>query len=297
MHERAFSDSSKFASCDSSIMSGGVDLGGQGGVDVDDQDSDDADSEAIAKAALFDDQVPGFKDMFAECLRRSATSVPTEPASTDPKTPSTAPPVRTGGSHRNNATCEEPGAYDAFARLRTKPALNISAMMIAVVVLSFAGAQLACRDNSTGELLTPERLAIVISPVLSQLQGFLSMSNMAQLTETDLSGGIAIARAGAAGFENAQDGVYLLLFEPRSIDWYRKTATACKNSWPWFASKCLSTVDFMLKHNLETLCLRYVGETGQLLLIRTHQHRQAGNGLPGQTTLRNGRILQVRSPT
>ena len=225
-------------------MSVGVDLGGNGGVDLDDQDSHNADSEMIAKAALFDAQVPGFTDMFAECLRKSATSAPTQPATADPKTPSTAPPVRTGGSHRNNATCEEPAAYDAFARLRTKPASNITAMMIAVVVLSFAGAQLACRDNSTGELLTPERLAIAISQILSQLQGFLSMSNMAQLTETNLSGGIAMARAGAAGFENAQDGVYLLLFEPQSIGWYRKTAAACKTSWPWFTTKCLSAVDF-----------------------------------------------------
>jgi hypothetical protein len=252
------------------------------------------DAEMITKSELFENVVPGFQDMFATRLRdtSAASASSAQPTNTDSNTSSTAPPVLGGGFDR---TYHEPAAFDAFAKMRAMPTAGITAAVIAVMVLSLAGAQMACVDRNTDDVLTPERLAVAITPILSQLHAFLVMPDMLQLTATELSKGIAVAETGSLGYKDAQDGVYILIFEPRSKGWYQQTAEACKISWPWFAKKCLSAVTFMQKYNLESLCLQYVGETGKLLLTRTHQHHSRGTGLPGQTNKRNGRILQVRS--
>ena len=267
-----------------------------GGVGPDDEAARDA--EMIAKAERCENVVPGFQAMFATRLRETAqpttadSKSSAQPTTAASNASSTAPPVHVSKSRH---TCDEPAAFDDFARLRAMSTAGITATVIAVMVLSLAGAQYACVDRHTGDVLTPERLAVAITPILSQLHAFLVMPDVLQLTATELSNGIAVAETGALGYQQAQDGVYILIFEPRSIVWYQETAEACKISWPWFANKCLRAVTFMQKHNLDSLALRYVGETGQLILRRTHQHHSRGTGLPEQTNLRNGRILQVRS--
>ena len=177
-----------------------------------------------------------------------------------------------------------------FAKLKALRTSEVTAAVLAEMILELPGAELSCRDRATKTVFSVDRLGIVLASAMDQLLPLICLPDVFVLNAAD-----AVSFAVAAIGKKDEDGVYLLLYEARSREWYLKMQEKYKTSWPWFSKKCGESVEFMDRHNLVSLCWRYTGETGGLVLKREHRHRSPGSGAPGQTDLRNGRILQVAS--
>ena len=179
-----------------------------------------------------------------------------------------------------------------FAKIKTMKTSEVTAAVLTKIILSLPGAQFSCRDRATNKVLSVDRLGIVLTSGMSQLLALICLPDVLVLNTADAAS-FAVAATGVAGHEQDEDSVYLLLFEARPREWYLKMKERFKTACPWFSRKCGETVEFMIRHNLVSLCWRYTGETGGIVLCRVHNHRSPGSGAPGQTDRRNGRILQV----